>query len=136
MSYAMSLALQQAVYQRLSADPELTALVGGDVYDNVPEGVLPDLYVVLGAEKVRDASDAGGAGAIHEFTVSVLTQAAGFARAKAAAAAVSDAVTGHDLVLSRGRVLGLRFHKAAAARIGTADRRRIDLIFHARLSDD
>ncbi|RYH03374.1 DUF3168 domain-containing protein [Salipiger sp. IMCC34102] len=135
MSYAMTLALQEALYQRLSTDADLGALVGGHVYDALPGGALPDLYVVLGAEKARDASDAGGAGAVHEFTVSVLTERDGFAAAKAAAAAISDALDA-PLALSRGRVLGLRFHKAAAARVGSNERRRIDLTFHARLSDD
>jgi F-type H+-transporting ATPase subunit a len=43
---------------------------------------------------------------------------------------------GAPLALSRGRVIGFRFHKAAAARVGTGDTRRIDLIFRARVSDD
>ena len=135
MSYAMSFALQKALYQRLSTDVALEALVGSDIYDALPAGTPPDLYVVIGAEKVRDASDADGDGAIHDFTVSVLTERAGFLDAKRAAVAVCDALRA-PLGLSRGRLLSLRFHKALAERVGSADRRRIDLIFHARLSDD
>ena len=136
MSYAMSQALQAAVYARLAEDPALETLVGTAVFDALPPGDVPALYVALGPEKVRDASDADGRGAIHEFTISVVTDLAGFAAAKTAAAAVSDALVSGPLTLERGQVLSLRFQKAAAARVGTGDTRRIDLIFRARLSDD
>jgi hypothetical protein len=136
MSYAMSLALQAAVFARLTADAALGDLVGTAVFDALPPGDVPSIYVALGTEKVTDASDGSGAGAVHEFTVSVVTDRAGFASAKRAAAAVSDALLGAPLPLSRGRVIGFRFHKAAAARVGTGDTRRIDLIFRARVSDD
>lgn len=136
MSYAMSQALQAGVYARLTGNAAVNALVGAAIFDALPPGDVPPLYVSLGTEKVRDASDADGQGAIHEFTISVVTDLSGFATAKAAAAAVSDALAAGPLALGRGRVLSLRFHKAAAARVGTGDTRRIDLIFRARLSDD
>ena len=135
MSYAMSFALQEALYRCLTADTHLNALVGNHIYDALPAGTPPDLYVILGAEKVRDASDADGDGAVHEVSVSILTERAGFADAKRAAVAVCDAL-GVPLDLSRGRLLSLRFHKARAGRVGSAGRRRIDLTFNARLSDD
>ena len=136
MSYAMSKALQAAVFARMTGDTGLTDLVGTAIFDALPPGEVPGLYVALGPEKVRDASDATGQGAIHEFTISVVTDQSGFAVAKTAAAAVSDALLAGLPVLDRGRVLTLRFHKAAAARVGTGDTRRIDLIFRARLTDD
>lgn len=136
MSYALSQALQAAVFARLTGDVALTDLVGAAIFDAVPAGDVPDLYVALGPEKVSDASDATGQGAFHEFTISVVTDRAGFSAAKLAAGAVSDALRAGPLVLERGRVLALRFHKAAAARVGTGNTRRIDLIFRARLSDD
>lgn len=136
MSYAMSQALQVAVFARLSADSGLTELVGTAIFDALPPGDVPSLYVALGSEKARDASDADGTGAVHEFTISVVTDLAGFAVAKRAAAAACDALLAAPLVLARGRVLGFRFHKAEAARVGTGDTRRIDLIFRARLADD
>ena len=135
MSYAMTLALQESLFARLKGDGALGVMVGDAIYDAVPSGTAPDLYVVIGAEKARDASDADGRGSVHEFTVSVLTDRSGFADAKATAGIVVEALDA-PLQLSRGRVLAQRFHKAAAARIGTANQRRIDLIFNARLSDD
>lgn len=135
MSYAMSAPLQAAVFQQLYTDPALGALVGEHIFDALPSGAVPSLYVALGPEKVRDASDATGWGALHEFTVSVVSDAAGFATAKTAAGMVSDALVDAELALTRGALVSLRFYKAAAARVGTGDTRRIDLFFRARVCD-
>ena len=135
MSYAQAAALQEAIYLRLAADPTLTALVGPNIYDALPSGPLPGLYVTLGAEQARDASDATGAGAWHDLNISVVTDAAGFLSAKTACAAICDALAdGADLTLHRGRLVGLGFVRARAAR-ETGGRRRVDLTFRARLQD-
>jgi len=136
MSYALSAPLQQAVFGALSGDPTLAGLVGAGIYDAVPSGAVPDVYVRLGSEDVRDASDGTGHGATHTFTVSVISTEPGFAKAKATAGAISDALHGVDLVLSRGRLVFLRFEKAKAARIDAVSARRIDLQFRARVQDD
>ena len=136
MSYAVSAALQVAVYQTLSADATLTGLVGTNIYDAIPTGTLPSLYVTLGPENVRDRSDKTGAGARHEFVVSVVTDTEGFASAKDAAGAVSDALVDANLTLSRGALIALNFVRAKAVRVGTADERRIDLTFRAFVQDD
>ncbi|WP_413875446.1 DUF3168 domain-containing protein [Albidovulum sp.] len=135
MSYGAAAALQAAIYQRLMADSALDALVAGAIYDSAPPGVVTGTYVSIGPEDARDASDQVGRGAFHEFVVSVVTDQAGFQTAKAAAAAVSDALTGATLVLGRGRLVGLWFLKARARRVEKADMRRIDLTFRARTED-
>jgi uncharacterized protein DUF3168 len=136
MSYGMAAALQSAVYQRLLADTGVGALVGAAIYDALPEGDLPATYVSLGPENVRDRSDKTGGGALHIFTVSVVTQTAGFSAAKAVATAIGDALADVDLTLSRGRLVGLWFERASARRTGKAGRiRRIDLRFRARVED-
>lgn len=135
MSYAVSAALQTAVYQVLVSDAGLGALVGSAIYDAVPPGILPPLYVTLGAEDVRDRSDQTAGGAEHSLTVSVITDAAGFHGAKQAAAAISDALVDADLSLTRGHLINLRFHRARARREGTGGIRRIDLSFRARVDD-
>lgn len=136
MSYASAAALQAAVYQRLAADTAVATLSGGAIYDAVPPGPLPPTYLSLGPEDARDRSDKTGGGAEHDFTVSVVTDAAGFQTAKALAGAVSDALVGADLVLARGRVVDLWFLRARARRVGAADQRRIDLWFRARVDLD
>lgn len=136
MTYAISGALQTAVFEALSADAALGALVGSAIYDAVPVGSVPELYVRFGSETVREASDVSGGGAVHVLTVSVITTNPGFAGAKAAAAAVSDALHDAPLTLSRGRLVSLRFERAAAQRIESASARQIDLRFRARVQDD
>lgn len=135
MSYAVAAALQGAVYQQLQSDPGLSVLVGDRVYDAVPKGRLPDLYVALGPESVKDASDKTGHGAWHEFAVSVISDDAGFQTAKEVSAAVCDALIDADLALDRGRLVALNFKRAVAQR-ERAGRRRVDLIFRARVEDD
>jgi len=135
MSYAMSAALQEAVFQRLEIDPALLDLVGARIYDSAPPGQVPGLYVTLGPERVRDRSDASAGGAVHDFTVSVVTDETGFAAAKAVSGAVSDALVGADLTLSRGRLVSLSFLRAQARRVDRGARRRIDLTFRARVDD-
>ena len=135
MSYGVSAALQTAVYQALVADMALGDLVGSNIYDAIPSGTVPSLYVALGPELAKDRSDKTGRGAEHEFTISVITDSAGFATAKEAAAAVSDVLVDADFTLSRGALIALNFYRAKAVRVGAADERRIDLTFKALVQD-
>ncbi len=136
MSYGVSAALQAAVYQTLAADATLAGIVGTDIYDALPSGAVPSLYVALGPESVKDRSDKTGGGAAHQFVISVVTNTAGFATAKDAAAAISDALVDAPLSLSRGSLVALNFYRAKAVRVGTADERRIDITFTAIVQDD
>lgn len=136
MSYGVSSALQSAIYQALVADSTLAGLVGTHIYDALPPGFLPPLYVALGPEEVRDRSDKTGAGAAHTITISIVTDAAGFATAKQAAGAVSDALVDADLSLARGVLIALNFVRAKAVRVGAADERRVDLTFRALVQDE
>lgn len=135
MTYAVSAALQSAIYEALQTDPDLTDLLGDAVYDTVPAGPRPEIYVALGAEQVRDQSDVTGDGALHELVIRVVSEQSGFARAKQAAAVVSDVLHNADLTLSRGNLVFLQFHKARATRARTGTARQIDLTFRARVCD-
>ncbi len=136
MSYGVSSALQMAIYQHLAADTALSVLVGNAIYDALPAGTLPNLYVTLGPETVREKSDKTGHGALHTITVSVVTDRAGFQTAKEVAGAVSDALVDADLTLARGRLVYLAFDRALAKLEGTGTQRRIDLRFRARVEDN
>ena len=136
MTYAVAAALQQAVYRALSEDQQLREHVGDAIYDVVPSGQIPSVYVSLGPEDVRDRSDKTGRGARHDFVVSVVTDAAGFQTAKRAAGAVADALLAARLDLSRGRVVALDFRRARALRIEEGRMRRIDISFRAQIQDD
>lgn len=135
MSYAVAGPLQAAIFQTLLADADLVAAVGTNIFDALPSGAVPSLYVALGPEKVKDASDMTGGGSVHDITLSVVSDNAGFATAKSIAGLVSDALVGADFALSRGSLVNITFFRATAARVGTGDTRRIDLIFRARVCD-
>lgn len=134
MSYAATAALQEAVFQHLSTDATLAALVDG-VYDALPTGVLPGRYVQLGPEQVRDRSDKTGHGARHEFTVTVVGQDAGFLSVKQAAARVSELLVDADLTLTRGTLVTLHFRRAKAERNRSDDTRGIEMRFMAQIAD-
>ena len=135
MTSAVSSALQVAIYQTLIADANLNAQVGNDIYDALPTGTLPDTYVSLGPEEVKDASDQTKQAARHDFVVSVVTSVSGFQTAKDIAANICDALVGANLTLSRGILIGLWFVQSKAARTDNATSRRIDLTFRARVED-
>lgn len=129
MSYAVSAALQKAVYQQLDT-------LGTPVFDAVPSGPLPELYISIGPEEARNASDATGVGAIHLFTVTVFSSAPSFAKAKGIAAQISDALTGPMPWLDRGTLIDISFQRARARRNEKGGGRQIDLRFRARVEDD
>ena len=132
MSYAVSEALQTAVYQHLTSAP---ALAGVAIHDALPAGAVPTTYVLLGEEEVRDRSDADGAGAEHRFTLSVHSDNAGFAGAKLIAAQLCDSLIDAPLILLRGQLIGLWFDRARAQRMRDGSR-QITLRFRARVADD
>lgn len=133
MTYAIAAALQEAVFTRISTDPGVIALVGSAIYDALPSGSLPATYVTLGPEQARDRSDQTARGAEHDFVLSVNTELAGFASAKAVAAALNDALFAGPLTLARGRLVALNFLRAQARLDGAI--RRIEIRFRARVDD-
>jgi hypothetical protein len=131
MTYRAAAALQGAVYQRLST---WGGLQGISVVDAVPAGGGTGTFILLGPEQANDESDASGAGVAHVFVVSIISDAAGFMAAKAAAAEVSLALGDADLALETGTLVDLGFVRAVAKRLNTGESRRIDLTFRARIS--
>ena len=136
MSYAVSAALQSAIFGALSADPTLSDLVGGAIYDALPSGALPPLYVSIGQEVVRERNDSTGIGAEHQMTIKVVTEVAGFVAAKEVGGAICDALHETPLTLSRGRLVSMKFTRGQASKIEKGAGRQIDLIFRARVEDD
>ena len=130
MSYAAAAALQAAIFTRLQAHPDLA---GVPVVDALPPGAGAGVFVLIGPEEVREASDKSGAGAEHRLVISVISDAAGFLQAKTAAVAVAEALEGVPPVLPLGRVVSLGFAKAVARRLDDGAARRIDLTFRARI---
>ncbi|KAB7616079.1 DUF3168 domain-containing protein [Amylibacter sp. SFDW26] len=135
MSYAVSESLQAAVFTALSADAAVSVLIGAHIYDAVPSGALPTVYIALGEEKVRDHSTNTASGALHDIAVDIHSDTAGFQTAKALAGAVCDALIDADLVLSRGVLTSLNFRFARARKGISPDQRVINLTFRAFVMD-
>ncbi len=135
MTYAISAALQQGIYECLQADAGVSSHVGSAIYDAVPSGSLPDTYVVLGGEDVRDRSDSTTQAALHLISLRVITDSAGFAQAKQLAGAISTALLETPLVLTRGVVTGQWFDRATAKVLKTGGR-EITLRFKIQVEDN
>ncbi|MEM6971926.1 MAG: DUF3168 domain-containing protein [Pseudomonadota bacterium] len=140
MTYALALPLQQAVFQHLSADPGVTALAAGRVFDAPPQlsgdAEAEAAYAVIGDESVQDWSSADTAGAAHTLGISVFATERSFIEAKRLAGAVSDALIGVHPAMSRGRIVTMRFLSARTRREQQGRVRRIDLRFRALIEDD
>lgn len=133
MSYFSAAAVQTAVFTLLSGDAVLAGLVPGGVFDAPPPGTPQGTYVVLGEEEVIDRSDQTGPGAEHRLLVQVVSDAAGFLTAKAAAARISALLPGAMPTLATGRVVAIWFHQAQARKAEGGAVRRIDLRFRVRV---
>jgi len=137
MSYAMSAALQVAVFNALSGSAALAALVEG-IYDAPPDsaGAPPvGTYITLGDEVAKDWSSASHSGAVLDFEVNIHSDFSGFSAAKAVAAEVVDTLLAAPLSMTRGRVVLVRFLKSRTRRGAAPETRRIALVFRAILDD-
>jgi len=132
MSMLLSDALQTAIYGRLSGDGPLAAIVGTHIYDAMPTGPVPDLYILIGEETVVDASDVTGNGAIHDLIVSVISTADSFLTLKEAADAVWSALGASELSLARGHLVGF-WYRSSTAKRNSSGQRKVDLKFRARV---
>ena len=75
-------------------------------------------------------------GAIHDFTVTVHSGRDGFDTAKRIAAAVCACLIDAPMALESGRLVALRFVRAAAERGPAPEKRRVALRFRAVVDQD
>ena len=139
MTYALSWPLQQALFALFRADPACVAQFADRIYDAPPplvDGTAPDgVYLTFGDEEVDDWSTGSDAGAVHTVAITIHAPRRGFAEAKQAAAAVSDAILGGGLAPVRGRVVNTRFVDAKTKRAEKDALRQIALRFRITLED-
>lgn len=126
-------ALHRAIYAILANDTDISAIIGGHIYDALPAGPLPEVFISLGAEVMTDRSDKTGGGSEHEFVISVITTQPGFLRAKDVAAAIGRALLEDAPAFGDLPVVYLNFTRADARRDTDTQTRRIDLRFRARI---
>lgn len=132
MSTQFSGPVQVAVFDRLASDPAVLAIVGSHVYDAVPAGALPNIYVLIGEEVVKDHSDSSGLAAHHDIAISVISSVESFLMMKDAAAAITTALQAAPLSLSEGSVSAF-WTRGVASRRDAAGQRKIDLKFRLRV---
>jgi len=138
VTYALAEPLQTAVYGALSADPGVSGLVGGHIYDAplpLDGGSLPVNYVLIGAEQVTNRAAKDVDGAIHDLTVTVHSNDDGFQTSKQIAGAICDVLLDAQLTLARGRLVYMRFLKARADAGKAPVKRTITLRFRAFVED-
>jgi Protein of unknown function (DUF3168) len=139
MTYSLAAGLQTAVYQRLIGDSELASLVGGAIYDaplQAPLGEAALEHITLGEEIVRPNNTKTSSGVIHDFDVTVHSGRDSFEMVKRIAGAVCAALVDAPLTVERGRLVALRFLRAAAVRSRAPEKRRVALRFRAVLDAD
>lgn len=134
MTYALSIPLQRAVFDRLRSDGGVAAALGEAIFDALPVGAPPDLYVTLGDEEVLDRSDSRTRAALHRLELVVRGRGDGFLAVKTAAAAVCAALEAPGLVLSDGRLSDVRFRRARARRLRSG--RQITLQYDLRVEEE
>ncbi|MEN6542003.1 DUF3168 domain-containing protein [Parvibaculum sp.] len=113
--YDADLALQRAIYARLSADAPLAALVDGRIYDNVP-GDAGFPYMTLGEAQVSDWSSGDSDGGEHRLTFHVYSRGGGRAEAKTILGAVNAALHDASLTPEGARLVSIRFLDAETRR--------------------
>lgn len=133
MSYADAVALQSAIHACLVDDPDLNDLVGGSIFDAVPEDGVPDVYVAIGAEETTRRGDSLGQVIRYRVEVSVIGRRESFVAVKSAASAAEVALTRVPLEVPGAEVVELRLERTRARRGKHPARRRIDLTFRITL---
>lgn len=121
-------ALQKAMVAALKADPALSALIQGRVYDQAPEGALCP-YLALGRCESRPvAADWGGVE--QKLTLTGVSRFAGSEEAKAVAAAVRACL--HEAVLKADGVRTATLRATFADVFSTGDGRRTYAVVRLR----
>lgn len=110
MATEPSLELQGAIINALKADPAVTALIAGRVYDRPPSPVTFP-YLVVGDDQVTQAHAQCLEGSTEVFSsLHAWSRAVGKVEAKKIAGAVVTALNGAALALSNGYRLVLIEH--------------------------
>jgi hypothetical protein len=138
MTYALAEPLQRAIYGKLTADPNLSALVGADIFDAplpFDGDATPDEYITIGPESVTDGATMTTQGALHDFAVTVHSNSQGFMKSKQVAGAVCDVLLDAEMELDRGELIYLRFLRAKADTGTSPEKRKILLKFRAFIED-
>ncbi|MDD2869098.1 DUF3168 domain-containing protein [Neomegalonema sp.] len=142
MTAALSWPLHRAIFAQLSSFPALTSALGGSgrVFDAPPHADGPGAprppYLTMGDETTEAWDARGHSGALHRLSFEIWSRGRGFAEAKRILSALCDALDDPSLVLTRGRLIHLRFEGSETRREEQGETRLIRAVFSARVEDD
>ncbi|TDH38848.1 DUF3168 domain-containing protein [Pseudohoeflea suaedae] len=126
-------ALQRAVFERLTADADVTALAGpGKVFDGRPERMQPP-YLVFGDWRIDDWSTGSEEGAEHRFEIEIWSDARGRKQAASLAEAVRAALHDATLGLPGFHLVNLRHTRTRSGREPKSRHIRARIAFRAVL---
>lgn len=120
-------AVQTALYERLTGDADLMALLTG-VFDDVPEGT-PEPYLVVGESIETPDNRHGNFGRQTVTTLHVWSRQRGFAEASAIADSVVRVLDHQPLSISGRRHIVTRFEFSQALRDPDPGLRHVPLRF-------
>lgn len=135
MNILHSAALQSGIYQTLSNATSISNLIGTNIFDAVPSGLVAETYVLIGEEKVISKADFNNGATRHDVTINVVSSASGFSDAKIVASEICNVLDGAAMVLSAGNLRNIQFRMARSRRDTGATERRIDLVFRALIDE-
>jgi Protein of unknown function (DUF3168) len=111
-----ALALQQAIFTTLVANPALTAVLGAQrIYDQVPQPATYP-YVTFGQSTVRSSDTSTLASDEHVVTLHVWSRARGRQETHAAIDTIRSALHDQPLALEAHRLINLRHDFSEARR--------------------
>lgn len=124
-------ALQKAIHDRLTADAELTALIGADgICDRLLDHQRLPLVVIEAIES-RDRSTATEDGEEHFITLVVWSKAGGHREAQTIAARLRALLHDADLPLDGFHLVSLLHRSTRVAREGTKALHKAEMRFRA-----
>lgn len=108
MSLSSAWDLQRAIWQTLSSDPDLTAVLGGPaIHDDIPQGE-PFPYVTIGEIRTNDWSTQSSKGHEHFLMLHAWSRTRGRRQVQAAMHGIEAALDGAALTLSKHNLINLR----------------------------
>lgn len=133
MTYFSHFSLQQVLYQTLSGDSALSALVTG-VFDHVPQATAYP-FVTLGEASIRDWSNLENAGTEQQITLRVWSREAGRKEAADIMERIVAVLQNADLSVSGQTLVLLKFVSSSIELQNDGLTTRGSLIFRALLSE-
>ena len=137
MKYEYSNDLQKAVFTAIHENIEIVEVTEGAIFDHVPSTqILPEIYVRIGDEQLRNRSTKTNSITESIFEVSVFSQKQGFLAAKKLSSKLAEQITNTHMGIESGKLVGIWFIKSQTYRLEKGNLRQIKLWFKAIIEEN